>query len=90
MDQNAVYRAIFRPKTKKGLDKEAKKLVGKEIMVVPLSIMGRDGFRPQWAFISNTNDFIFLEDELEILEEIFATDTETSPDKGEGEIPKED
>ena len=83
MDQNAVYRAIFRPKSKKKLDKDAKKLIGKELMLVPLSIMAGGRYEAQWAFICNTNEFIFMEDDLEILEEIFEPTTETSPDKGE-------
>lgn len=79
MEENAVYRAIFKPKRKRGLDAEAKKLIGQELMLVPLQRMSRDKYKEQWVFICNTNDFLFMEDDIEILETIY----ETTPNKGQ-------
>jgi hypothetical protein len=83
MQDNCVYRAIFKPKNKRKLDPEAKKLINQELLLVPLQLLSRKGYKPQWVFICNTNEFIFMQDDIKILEEICVPIEETTPDKGQ-------
>jgi hypothetical protein len=70
LNPNYMYRGIFKPKTKKKLYPEAKELIGKELFFVPIQQVESGKYKGCWALRCNTSSFLFLDRDIEFLEEI--------------------
>jgi hypothetical protein len=78
-----MYRAVFKPVTRKNLQKSAKKMVNKEYYFVPVTQVKGGEYEGQWVFRCKDSEFLFLERDLVIKEEICEPIEEAAPDKGQ-------
>ena len=82
MNNQCMYKAVFQPATRKKLQKSAKAMIGNEYYFVPITQVENGKYKDQWVFRCKDSEFLFLERDLVIKEEICEPIEETTPDKG--------
>jgi hypothetical protein len=67
---DCLYVAVFNPKRKKKLYKEARNFLGQELYVTPLNEVEGPGVPKQWAFRAKEMSLLVLEQDLDYVREI--------------------